>query len=104
MTEKQAKKVFLKQAKPFFRRYDAERKRKRKNARLRQSAKFVAGISGQGAHGSAQFFIASFEDKFRGRQEMHIPILFSLPEYYFKGKAFQKESEFDAFRKYCEEV
>jgi hypothetical protein len=42
MTEKQAKKVFLKQAKPFFRRYDAERKRK--NARLRQSAKFVAGI------------------------------------------------------------
>ena len=102
MTEKQAKKVFLKQAKPFFRRYDAERKRK--NARLRQSAKFVAGISGQGAHGSAQFFIASFEDKFRGRQEMHIPILFSLPESYHIGKSFQKESEFDIFRKYCEEV
>lgn len=102
MTEKQAKKVFIKQAKPFFRRYDAERKRK--NTRTRQSSKFVAGISGQGAHGSAQFFIASFEDKFRGRQEMRIPILFSLPENYAIGKSFQKESDFDTFRKYCEEV
>jgi len=102
MTEKQAKAAFLKQAKPFFRRYDAERKRK--NKRLQQSSGFVAGISGQGAHGSAQFFIASFEDKFRRRQEMHIPILFSLPESYHIGKSFQKESDFDIFRKYCEEV
>lgn len=97
MTEAQAKKVFLKQAKPFFKRYAAEQKRKtRRNAK---TSEFRAGITPS----PAPQFSASYKDLFRGVMTMRVPILFTLPPGFESGFKFTSASEFENFKKYCED-
>lgn len=94
MSEAQAKKVFLKQAKPFFKRYEIERTRK--NKRQARTSNFKARVE------TGPVFVAEYEDLFRGRMTMRVPILFTLPLGFEAGRKFTDAADFDNFKKYCE--
>jgi len=98
MSEKEAKKIFLKQAKPFFKRYEAETARK--NARQRRSFDFHAIVE----LGPVPCFAAKYEDLFRGVVSMRVPILFTLPLGFEKGFKFTDAATLANFKKYCEGV
>lgn len=88
MSDKEAKKIFLKQAKPYLKRYDAEAKRK--NIRNRVSTEFRASIENK-------TFFCSWVDAIRGRVEIHIPICFNLPAAWHEVK-FSSMGDFAKFR------
>lgn len=96
MSEKQAKAAFLKQAKPFLKRYETERTRK--NKRQMKTTGFKASITPS----PAPFFVAEHEDIFRGRMTMRVPILFTLPPGFAAGRKFTDAADFANFKKYCE--
>ena len=105
MSEKQAKKVFLKQAKPFFRRYETERARKNpgRNNTRRATLDFKAKIHAWAGAIKIPFLEASFHDVVRGPVSLRVPILFTLPVGFERGFKFTSESEFDNFKKFCED-
>ena len=81
MNEKQAKAAFLKQVKPFTKRYAAERARKNPG-RLdskRQTKDFAARIA------AGPVFVGEYTDAVRGRMSMFVPILFSLNDEFKPG-------------------
>ena len=98
MTEKQAKKVFLKQASPFLRRYKTERKRTNVRRRLTTDFKASVLIAGE----KSPVFAASFHDVVRGPVSLRVPILFALPVGFERGFKFTSASEFENFQLYCE--
>lgn len=100
MTEKQAKKIFLKQAAPFLRRYKTEQKRKPARRIRRATTDFKASVLTAGE--KSPVFAASFHDVVRGPVSMRIPILFALPVGFERGFKFTSASEFENFRLYCE--
>lgn len=105
MSEAQAKKVFLKQAKPFFRRFEAEHKKdvNRKPGYLRRSIKQQTfGISAKVTATTPPAFVAEFEDLFRGRQSVTVPILFTLPPGFENGRDLNDAAQLVNFKKFCE--
>ena len=99
MSEKEAKKVFLKQAKPFFKRFETEQNRKKTHRMVRRSFGFTAGLRTRETGGVE--FVGSYEDLFRGRQLMRVPVLFDLPG--VKIGEFTTKKQFDAFKAICED-
>lgn len=101
MSEKQLKKIFLKQIKPFLRRCEAESKRKNASRRLMaKTTHFKAAIDTAGA---VPVFAASFHDVIHGANAMRVPILFPLPIGFEKGFQFSDAVDFKNFRLFCEE-
>lgn len=94
MKESEAKKAFLKQAKPFFKRYDAEAKRKVKYRMVRRSTRLTGRLR---VENGRCFFDCEWVDLFRGLQKIKIPILFTLPG------GIKPENELWAIRKTAEE-
>lgn len=90
MNEKQAKAAFLKQVKPFTKRYAAERKRKnlgRHNVN-RQTTEFKARID------AGPVFVGTYTDKHRGEMSMIVPILFTLTDEFEPGVKIGSEARF----------
>ena len=99
MSEAQAKKVFLKQAKPFLKRYDAERRRK--NKRAAATIDFNAAVLAEAANENPPVFAAEFTDVVRGRVTLRVPIMFNLPPGYERGFRFTDALQFYNFRIFC---
>lgn len=102
MSEKQAKKVFLKQAKPFFRRFEAEHKKDANRAFGRRIKRQTFGIAAQVIAATPPAFVAEFEDLFRGKQKITVPILFALPVGFEKGAQLNDAAQLVNFKKFCE--
>jgi hypothetical protein len=118
MTTKQAKAAFLKQIKPFVKRfeterkrYETERKRKRKRKhfifsgpRARQTTEFKASIvlawRFSAAPGPA--FLGIYTDKHRGEMSMIVPILFDLDAEFAPGVVINSEAQFRRLLSLCE--
>ena len=104
MSEKEAKKVFLKQAKPFFKRYETEVNARTASRRRRpKTTHFKAQVHAWAGAIGTPFFAAEFHDVVRGPVSLRVPILFTLPVGFERGFKFTSASEFENFKKYCEE-
>jgi len=106
MTTKQAKAAFLKQIKPFVKRYETERKRKHftfSGPRARQTTEFKASIvlawRFSAAPGPA--FLGIYTDKHRGEMSMVVPILFDLDAEFAPGVAINSEAQFRRLLSLC---
>lgn len=91
MNEKQAKAAFLKQVKPFTKRYATERKRKNTSNRygsMRQTTEFKAHID------AGPVFVGTYTDKHRGEMSMIVPILFTLSHEFKPGVKIDSEAQF----------
>jgi hypothetical protein len=101
MTTKQAKTAFLKQIKPFVKRYETERKRKiteNRHGSARQTTKFKAHIV-QGNKWPE--FVGIYSDKHRGEMSMVVPILFDLDAEFAPGVAIS-DAQFQRLLSLCE--
>lgn len=103
MSEKQAKKVFLKQAKPFFRRFEAEHKKDVKWTGYRRIKRQTFDIAAQVIAANPPVFVAEFEDLFRGKQKITVPILFALPVGFANGAQLNDAAQLINFKKFCED-
>lgn len=100
MTEKQAKKIFLKQAAPFLRRYRTEQKRKPARRIRRATTDFKASVLTAGE--KSPVFAASFHDVVRGPVSLRVPILFDLPPGFENGRDLSDAAQLVNFKKFCE--
>ena len=105
MSEKEAKKIFLKQAKPFFKRYEQEaaRPETRRCFRARKAIDFKASVHAWPGAIGTPFFAGSWHDVKFGPMSMRVPILFPLPLGFEKGFKFTDAATLANFKKYCEE-
>jgi len=99
MTTKQAKAAFLKQIKPFVKRYETERKRKNTKNRY-GSARQTTDFSARIVTGPA--FLGVYTDKHRGEMSMVVPILFDLDAEFAPGVAINSEAQFRRLLSLCE--
>lgn len=91
MNEKQAKAAFLKQVKPFTKRYETEKKRKHvllRGTRARRTTEFKAHID------AGPVFVGTYTDKHRGEMSMIVPILFTLSHEFKPGVKIDSEAQF----------
>lgn len=101
MSEKEAKKVFLKQVKPYTKRLETEKKRTNPGylARNRQTTGFKAHIVQGNKYPE---FVGFYSDRIRGEMQIVVPIAFTLDAEFAPGAKIDSEAKFGRLLSLCE--